>query len=84
MQRLRFRGVEQGSDPTTNHVLSFPGGVRDVLSRPDPTHMTPDELATSMEATLQRMEASLDLLRRDSGAFHMPGFGRDDDPPRAA
>lgn len=84
MAQLRFRGVDQNGERGASPVLAFPGAVRDVLTRPDPRLMSQDQLADSMEATLQRMEASLDLLRRESGAIPMPGFSDNDDPPRAA
>ncbi|MGD9693128.1 MAG: hypothetical protein AB7G17_10095 [Phycisphaerales bacterium] len=85
MQRLKFRGVEQ-DEGYPEGVYAFPGSIRDILSRPDPRKMSPDELASSMEETLQRMEASLDLLRQESGAYPMSEYGRGDDdgPPRAA
>ncbi len=85
MHGLRFRGVDVDGDRSGTGALAFPGSVRDVLTRPDPKRMNAEELATSMEATLQRMEASLDLLRQESDSLLMPGLGRDDGgPPRAA
>ncbi len=86
MQRLKFRGSEDGTEVGGEGSFAFPGSIRDVLSRPDPRKMSADELACSMEETLQRMEASLDLLRRESGAFPMSNWGRGDGdgPPRAA
>jgi len=65
------------------HTLRFPGGVRDVVGRPDPRRMSREELADSMELTLDRMQNKLERIRAElDGAYHLTAA--DDDTRPAA
>lgn len=72
------------SEPET---LRFPGGVREVLTRPDPREMSRHELAQSIDKTLDRMQSALDALSGEiESSYKLNEFRRDegDDPNTAA
>lgn len=66
-------------------ALRFPGGVREVLTRPDPRAMNNHELAQSIDKTLDRMQSALDALAGDiDSSYKLSEFRGDDDPNSAA
>ena len=72
MNKLTYCPAEMLTADDEPRILRFPGGVRDVVGRPDPNLMTREELAASMEGTLDRMQEKLDLIRRElDGSYHL-------------
>lgn len=75
---------EGRDDPRT---IKFPGAVRDVVGRPAPGVMSVADLAAAMERTLDRMQDSLQRLKREVDApMRLPfGAAGDEGPdPRPA
>lgn len=76
------RSATTQSEP---RALRFPGGVREVLTRPDPRVMNHHELAQSIDKTLDRMQSALDALAGDVDAsYKLSEFRGDNDPNSAA
>lgn len=78
------RSASARSEPET---LRFPGGVREVLTRPDPRAMSRHELAESIDKTLDRMQSALDALTGEiDSSYKLSEFRHDGggDPNSAA
>lgn len=89
MTRLKYidSKASRSEDPdgTDANALRFPGSVRDVLSRPDPRVMSHDDLVSSIEATLDRMQDALGALARESeGSMRFEDFRPSGPGPNSA
>lgn len=85
MTRLKYieasvsRSDDADSAESGARTFRFPGAVRDVLSAPDPRRMAPDDLTRSIDATLDRMQESLNALAEDvNDSYRFEDFRADD------